>query len=80
MWSLIMIRIMNINVLIFFHLIITTAAIIILGNCNLANVSNQVGAVGFVPPFFTKLVPFGLIRVNQDNGEPERDENGLCVR
>ena len=55
-------------------------AIIISGNCNLANVSNQVGAVGFVPPFFTKVVPFGLIRVKQDTGEPERDGNGLCVR
>ena len=70
----------RIKLLIFFDLIITTTVIIILGNCNLANVSNQVGAVGFVPPFFTKLVPFGLIRVDQDNGEPERDENGLCVR
>ena len=75
-----LIMVQRIKLLIFFDLIITTTVIIILGNCNLANVSNQVGAVGFVPPFFTKLVPFGLIRVDQDNGEPERDENGLCVR
>ena len=63
-----------------FDSIIGITAIIILGNCNLANVSNQVGAVGFVPPFFTKLVPFGLIRVKRDAEEPERDGNGLCVR
>ena len=72
----------NINkkVLKFSDLIITITAILISGNCNLANVSNQVGAVGFVPPFFTKIVPFGLIRVKQDTGEPERDGDGLCVR
>ena len=68
------------KVLKFSDLIITITAILISGNCNLANVSNQVRAVGFVPPFFTKVVPFGLIRVKQDTGEPERDGNGLCVR
>ena len=72
--------VLRIQIFIFFDLIITATEITILGNCNLANVNNQVGAVGFVPPFFTKVVPFGLIRVNQDTGEPERDGNGLCAR
>ena len=75
-----LIMVLRIKILKIFDFIITITALIILGNCNLANVSNHVGAVGFVPPFFTKVVPFGLIRVNQDTGEPERDGNGLCVR
>ena len=80
MRCLIMVLRIHINVLKIFDSNITITAIIILGNCNLANVSNRVGAVGFVPPFFTKLAPFGLIRVKQDTGEPERDGNGLCIR
>ena len=80
MRCLIMVLRIQINVLKIFDLIITITAIIISGNCNLANVGNQVGAVGFVPPFFTKVVPFGLIRVKQDTGEPESDGDGLCVR
>ena len=51
-----------------------------LGNCNLANISNKIGAVGSIPPLLANLMPFGLIKVNQDTGEPERDENGLCIR
>ena len=52
----------------------------VLANCNLANLSNHVGAVGFLPVFFSKQVPFGLIKVNQNTGEPDRDANGLCIR
>ena len=50
------------------------------GNCNLANISNEIGAVGSIPPLLAKVMPFGLIKVNQTTGEPERDENGFCIR
>ena len=46
----------------------------------MANVNNKVGAVGFIPPFFKKLVPFGLVKVNLETGEAVRDCNGLCIR
>ena len=38
------------------------------------------GAVGFVPPLVPWVYPCKLIKVDEDTGEPIRDENGLCVK
>ena len=38
------------------------------------------GAVGFLPVFFPKIFPLGLIKVNKETGEAIRDADGLCVR
>ena len=40
----------------------------------------MIGSVGFVPVLFPGILPLGLIRVNKETGEPERDANGLCIR
>uniref|UniRef100_A0A1A9W8E4 Very long-chain fatty acid transport protein n=1 Tax=Glossina brevipalpis TaxID=37001 RepID=A0A1A9W8E4_9MUSC len=50
------------------------------GNSNLANVANQVGAVGFIPIIARTLYPVQVIRVDEESGEPIRDYNGLCKR
>ena len=42
--------------------------------------SNYIGAVGFMPPLLSNEVPFGLVKINQETRQPERDVNGLCVR
>ena len=65
---------------VFYQLLLSCQITIILGNCNLANVNNHVGAVGFLPPLLTNIVPMGLIKVNQDTGEPLRDGSGQCIR
>ena len=44
------------------------------------NNENRRGAVGFLPVFFPKIFPLGLIKVDKNTGEEIRDENGLCVR
>ena len=42
------------------------------------NFSNKKGAVGFMSRLFPFLLPFRLIRVDPETGEPLRDKNGLC--
>ncbi|XP_067006240.2 long-chain fatty acid transport protein 1 [Anabrus simplex] len=50
------------------------------GNSNLVNIDNTTGAVGFVPRYASSVYPVGLIRVDEDTGEPIRDKSGLCIR
>lgn len=55
------------------------------GNAQIANLDGKAGSCGFVtralPKFLMKLVyPVGLIRVNEDTGEPHRGPDGLCIR
>lgn len=50
------------------------------GNSNLANVDNQVGAIGFVPVWGEKIHPVLLIRCDEETGEPIRDANGRCIK
>lgn len=49
-------------------------------NANLANIDNQVGAVGFVPPSSEFIYPVNLIKADEDTGEPIRDEKGRCIK
>ncbi|XP_067001453.1 long-chain fatty acid transport protein 4 [Anabrus simplex] len=49
------------------------------GNANIVNVDNTVGAIGFVSRIIPAVYPILIIRVNQETGEPIRDEKGLCI-
>jgi len=49
------------------------------GNCSVGNFSNKVGAVGFVSRLFPFLLPLGIIKVDDDTGEPVRGDDGLAV-
>ncbi|XP_061399604.1 long-chain fatty acid transport protein 4-like [Musca vetustissima] len=50
------------------------------GNSNLANVSNQVGAVGFIPMAIRHITHLQVIRVDEETGEPIRNSKGFCIR
>ncbi|XP_043209142.1 long-chain fatty acid transport protein 1-like [Amphibalanus amphitrite] len=50
------------------------------GNANIVNMEGKMGAVGFVPPLVPWVYPCKLIKVDEDTGEPLRDENGLCIK
>ncbi|XP_037946768.1 long-chain fatty acid transport protein 4 [Teleopsis dalmanni] len=50
------------------------------GNSNLANVVNQVGAMGFVPVFGRKFLPIQSIKCDEETGEPIRNKAGYCIR
>lgn len=41
---------------------------------------NKIGAVGFVPRYAGPIYPVGLVRVDEDSGEPIRGPDGLCIR
>ncbi|XP_067628869.1 long-chain fatty acid transport protein 4 isoform X1 [Eurosta solidaginis] len=50
------------------------------GNSNLANITNQVGAVGFVPLVARYFYPVQIIKCDEETGEPIRNANGYCMR
>ncbi len=55
------------------------------GNCSMANVTNQVGCIGYVgeawPDFIReRLQPLYIIRVDQVTLEPVRNDEGLCMK
>ncbi|XP_054739497.1 long-chain fatty acid transport protein 4 [Anastrepha obliqua] len=50
------------------------------GNSNLANMTNQVGAVGFVPLILRSFYPVQIIKCDEETGEPIRNANGYCQR
>jgi len=49
------------------------------GNCSVGNFSNKVGAVGFISRLFPFLLPLGIIKVDEDTGEPLRGSDGLAI-
>lgn len=49
------------------------------GNSNLVNIDNKIGAVGFVPLYAGSLYPVGLLKVDEETGEPIRGSDGLCI-
>lgn len=49
------------------------------GNSNIINQENVIGSVGYVSVLFPGLLPLGLIKVDKETGQAERDENGLCI-
>ncbi|XP_068146680.1 LOW QUALITY PROTEIN: long-chain fatty acid transport protein 4 [Drosophila tropicalis] len=50
------------------------------GNSNLINITNRVGAIGFVPVFGGKLYPVQILRCDEQTGEVLRDSQGRCIR
>ncbi|CAD7011393.1 unnamed protein product [Ceratitis capitata] len=50
------------------------------GNSNLANITSQVGAIGFIPLFGRYFYPLQIIKYDEDTGEPIRNANGFCQR
>ncbi|XP_036330314.1 long-chain fatty acid transport protein 4 [Rhagoletis pomonella] len=50
------------------------------GNSNLANVTNQVGAVGFIPLIARYFYPVQIIKCDEETGEPIRSSTGYCIR
>ncbi|XP_023171232.1 long-chain fatty acid transport protein 4 [Drosophila hydei] len=50
------------------------------GNSNLINITNRVGAIGFVPVFGRNLYPVQIIRCDELTGEPLRNSKGHCIR
>lgn len=49
------------------------------GNCSVGNFSNKVGAVGFISVLFPFLLPLGIVKVDEDTGEPLRGSDGLAI-
>jgi fatty-acyl-CoA synthase len=50
------------------------------GNVSLFNVEGKPGAIGRIPPFLAHRFPATLVRVEPDQGEPMRNEEGFCIR
>ncbi|KAI7686506.1 Long-chain fatty acid transport protein 1 [Sarcoptes scabiei] len=50
------------------------------GNANIINVDNKEGACGFISQIAPCVYPATLIKVDENTGEPIRDNNGLCVK
>ncbi|KAH8347801.1 hypothetical protein KR084_001084 [Drosophila pseudotakahashii] len=50
------------------------------GNSNLINISNRVGAIGFVPVYGSRLYPVQVLRCDEQTGELLKDSQGHCIR
>ncbi|KAF5290912.1 hypothetical protein FQR65_LT11494 [Abscondita terminalis] len=44
------------------------------------NLDNKVGAAGFIPTYLRLTHPTQLVKYDEENEEPIRDSNGLCIR
>ena len=49
------------------------------GNSNVLNIDSKPGSVGFTSVLLPFVYPVSLIRVDEE-GEPVRGENGLCIK
>ncbi|XP_034120160.1 long-chain fatty acid transport protein 4 isoform X1 [Drosophila guanche] len=50
------------------------------GNSNLINITNRVGAIGFVPIYGQKIYPVQVLRCDEETGELLKDPRGHCIR
>jgi fatty-acyl-CoA synthase len=50
------------------------------GNFSLYNCEGKPGAIGRVPSFLAHRFPVALVKFNPDTGEPDRDDEGFCIR
>ncbi|XP_017070492.2 long-chain fatty acid transport protein 4 [Drosophila eugracilis] len=50
------------------------------GNSNLINITNRVGAIGFVPVYGSRIYPVQVLRCNEQTGELLKDSQGHCIR
>ncbi|XP_052122395.1 long-chain fatty acid transport protein 4-like [Frankliniella occidentalis] len=51
------------------------------GNVMLVNMDQKIGALGFIPQLMPRFTwPYELVQVDEESGEPVRDDHGHCVR
>ena len=50
------------------------------GSFSLYNCEGKPGAIGRIPPFLAHRTPVALVRFDDAQGQPVRDEAGLCIR
>ncbi|KAH8401062.1 hypothetical protein KR009_002760 [Drosophila setifemur] len=50
------------------------------GNSNLINITNRVGAIGFVPVYGQRIYPVQVLRCDELTGELLKDSQGHCIR
>ncbi|XP_022229909.2 long-chain fatty acid transport protein 1 isoform X1 [Drosophila obscura] len=50
------------------------------GNSNLINITNRVGAIGFVPIYGQRIYPVQVLRCDEETGELLKDPRGHCIR
>ncbi|XP_016930647.3 long-chain fatty acid transport protein 4 [Drosophila suzukii] len=50
------------------------------GNSNLINITNRVGAIGFVPVYGSRLYPVQVLRCDELTGDLIKDSQGHCTR
>lgn len=48
------------------------------GNANIVNITNTVGAIGFISRIIPAVYPISIIKADPATGEPIRGKNGLC--
>ncbi|CAH1159180.1 unnamed protein product [Phyllotreta striolata] len=49
------------------------------GNCNLINLDNKFGSIGFIPNFMNFIITVTLIKCDEETKEPMRNADGFCV-
>ena len=50
------------------------------GNFSLYNCEGEPGSIGRIPSFLAHRFPVALVRVEDETGEPIRNEEGFCIR
>ncbi|KPU76856.1 uncharacterized protein Dana_GF11390, isoform B [Drosophila ananassae] len=50
------------------------------GNSNLINITNRVGAIGFVPVYGSRVYPVQVLRCDELTGELLKNPQGYCIR
>jgi len=50
------------------------------GTFSLYNCEGQPGSIGRIPPYLEHRFPMALVKFDYDRGEPQRNENGFCIR
>lgn len=48
------------------------------GNANIVNITNTVGAIGFISRIIPAVYPISIIKADPATGDPIRGKNGLC--
>jgi fatty-acyl-CoA synthase len=50
------------------------------GNFSLYNCEGRIGAIGRIPPFLAHRFPVALVKLDDESGEPVRNDAGFCIR
>lgn len=49
------------------------------GNCNMVNTRGRYGAVGYVSPLYSFLLPVKIVKFDVETEEPIRNKDGFCI-